>query len=151
MKQKLIQKKRKQEKKINLNPKLLSTSFSFLSSEETLMTEKEIREHLRVLFKYHIGQENAISRYNLFLEILNINPYKMDIYKRTYWWKVIDRAIKNIREDCFIIRKGSNYFVLKSEDELKYYKKITNTILDNVRRSQTVATDWVVKKRWRYL
>ena len=150
MKQQLIQKK-VIKKNVEVKPKRLNVEITFLSVDELLRTKKEIKEQLRIIFKYHIGKEQAISRFEIFEEILKTNPYRMDIYRRHYWWKLIERCIKEMKEECFVTRKGSSYFVLKNEEELAYYLKMTKRMIGNIRESQTKASSWVKNKKWKYI
>ena len=112
------------KKKRKLAQVLLMTDYACLTEQEILRTVYEIRIKLKEIFRQHIGQENAISPFQLFEEIYGISPNNVDIFKKNYWWHIIKIILRQMRHDneCFVINKPHSLFVLKSKQEATDYK-----------------------------
>ena len=49
----------------------------------------EIVKKIFEIFRYHIGKANAINSYDLFKEILSVEPEEVELFQRSYLWNVI--------------------------------------------------------------
>ena len=68
---------------------------------------KEIVKKLIVIMKSHIGQENKISKLNLFKKVYNTNPEDVSELKEWIMFEFIKRAMHRMRQrtKCFIVSK----------------------------------------------
>lgn len=103
------------------------------------------------IFAYHIGKENSISSSELFKEIYHVYPDELNIFERTYLWNVLKVLFTKLRsnEELFIVNNGSEYYVLKNQEEANVFKaKITRTIkaLEDVKIK---ADNWIKNKKWK--
>ena len=74
--------------------------------EDTIHQDlNEVVKRLFKIFKYHIGKENSISAYDLFVQVFNIDPNSIDVFTRNYMWNVLTSIIKKLRsnEELFFI------------------------------------------------
>lgn len=145
-----IKQKRKKKK---LSTIVLLTDYDCLTREEILTELNVIRTKLKKIFKNHIGKENFITPYDLFKQVFDTDPHYMDVFKRGYWWNIIKASIRVLRNqgDAFIINNGKQLYVLKTEEELKIYKKRVDNDIKHLKTSKKIATEWVMKKKWRNL
>ena len=133
--------------------KLLLIDISCLSNDEVLKTKSEIIKRIIYIMKNHIGKENAISQYELFYKVFNIDPYSLDIYKREYYWNVISKRLSELRSSnvLFVINKSHILYVLKHENELKEYKERIDATISALEKSKEFAKEWVREKKWEAL
>ena len=129
---------------------LLITNFNSLSSDEIIRTLAEIRKQLMQIFRGHIGRANAITPYELFYRIYDIEPEKLDVYKRQYLFNIIKMVIRSMRRsnDLFVIARPFTYFVLQSKDELKSFQENTDRHISYLNQIKANARTWVAKKKW---
>lgn len=147
MEQEQVQKKKRRKKHLK---KILLVDIEQLNVEELLATIKEIRFKLRVLFRLHIGFENATSPVEMFYEVYGVNPDSLNPYERSYWWRVLQKVMSQLRHnnDLFIVHKGHKYFVLRTHQEANYYKDILRRNIINMEKSMKRADSWVTKKKF---
>jgi hypothetical protein len=148
----IIQKKRKQKKK-RKNQKVLFTNFNNLTDKQMLLTFKEMRERIRHHFIWHIGRENSTNKVAIFESIMGMHPMDLDIFRRAYWWKIIDMLLKEMKRDdeLFVVRRGQSYYVLSSMEEADYYRDQIDHSISNYQKSKDQAYDWVKKKKYKNL
>lgn len=144
MKPKLPKLKKVKKKKLDI-------TYGNLSQDEIMASLLEIKKKLKLLFKFHIGEEEATNPFDVFEEVIGISPLFLDIYKRGYWWNIIKKVIKSMRStnELFIILKHNKLFVLSNMKEAEYYAKLIDTDIKNLRKAKKRAIEWVVKKRFR--
>jgi hypothetical protein len=133
--------------------KRLVTDFNSLTPEELIKSGKELREKLKKVFSKHIGKENALSPWEIFEQVLEVNPEQLDIFQRMYWWGIIKSILKQMRhsEELFTIVTTSRVFVLQTREEADRYKGGLDrhiTALDNLKIK---ADKWVRNKLWEKL
>lgn len=144
----MVQKqKRRRKKKL----KLLLINYEQLSREEILATLMEIRENLKLHFRWHLGEEEPTSPAEIFEKVLRINPQEMDTYKREYWWNVLKKVMSGLRKDgeLFIIHRGHQYFVLRTQEEANYYKNQIKKMITGMHESMKKADAWVREEKWK--
>jgi hypothetical protein len=143
--------KEKKKKKKRKNPRLLLINYESLTREELISTIEEIEGRLRKEFKFHIGEENAISPVGIFEKCLDIPMESLNIYLKSFWWRVIQGVMRNLRHsgDLFIVRRGHHYFVLKTHGEAGYYKRQLRKNIEACERSMKKADEWVEKQKWK--
>lgn len=131
---------------------MLLTSYECLTREQTIKTVYELRQKLLSIFRDHIGYDDGIFPVELFEEVFDINPQKINIYKREYWWNFLKRVMQGLRSDgtLFIINDRVRLYILKTEEEGKKYKKRLGNTIKELRKSQGKADDWIRRKKWRY-
>lgn len=136
-----ITKKRKRKAILDLNEFIDARPFEVM------------KEKLKQVFKKHIGQENSVNKEELFLAIYNVKASEVDVYKRQFLWGIIEMAIKRMRHlgELFIIKKDNKYFILKTEEEEKYYKGILTKGIENYKLSIDKAHQWVIEEKWKKL
>jgi len=141
---------RHKQKRKRKNQKVLFTNFNNLSEKQAITTFKEMREKLKHHFIWHIGRENATNRAAIFEAVFNMHPMDMDIFKRAYWWKIIDMLLKEMKHDneLFVIRRGQSHFVLSTLAEADYYKDQVDRSITNLQKSKDQAYEWVKKRKY---
>ena len=141
------------DKKKKKGKKLLMVNYECLDEDEILKTLVDIKTRLKVAFKTHIGEEDAISPVELFSEVFGVNPHFLDVFKRTYWWNVLKTILRNMRsnEELFVINKRTRLFVLKTEEEAKAFKHRIDSDITALEKTKVKADEWVSKKKWRNL
>jgi hypothetical protein len=144
--QKLVKKKK-------LSEILLFIDYNTLERSEVLKTIEEIQKKLISIFSNHIGKENSISSSELFKEIFSVEPAKVNVYKRAYWWNVIKKVISELRkyEIVFIVNQGHKLYVLQSLEELKEVSNQIDKSIEGLKLSKIKAQDWVKEKKWKKL
>jgi len=137
----------KKKKKIRVN----KNKIGYNSEEDVVELINNIKSKIKMIFKSHIGENNAIMIDDLFERIFGDNYHDVEIYKRNYWLQVILVIIRQLRskDECFIIKKRNSLFVLKTADELDYYKRICNRDIESLENAKRRAYDWVNKEKWR--
>lgn len=148
----LFNKLKSKKKKRKFEESLLLMDYNCLTKEEAIETVADIRKKLLKIFKYHIGEQNAITPYNLFVELFGVGPYEMDIYKRTYWWNILKKVMAGMRSDgsLFVINNhGRRLYVLQTKTEANTYKAGVTKNIEALRRSMANADDWVAKEKWK--
>lgn len=141
----------KKKKKKKRNEVFLLTNFESLSIDEVMVTEKEMMDKLVKIFRYHIGEANAISPHDLFIQMFDVNPNDLSIYRREFWWNILKKMFRLLRKtgSLYIVNKRVKLFVLQNSKEMKdFEKQINRTILglEDLRRR---GWDWVNKEKWR--
>jgi hypothetical protein len=144
------QEKHKQKRK-RKNQKVLFTSFNNLSEKQAIILIKEMREKLKHHFIWHIGRENSTNKAAIFEAIMGFHPMDMDIYKRAFWWKVIDNVLKEMKhnDELFVVRRGQCYYVLSTLEEADNYKDTIDRAITNFQNSKDQAYDWVKNKKYK--
>ena len=147
----MYQQIQKQKKKKKKKSRLL-INYDCLTREEAIATINEIRERLKVIFREHIGEEDAITPFDLFEKIYQINPEELDIYKREYWWNILKVVIRQLRSEneLFIINKRTKLFVLKNQKEADWYKGVIDRDIKNLKGAKVKADNWVKEEKWKY-
>lgn len=121
-----------------------------VSEEEAYATVEDIRKELVKVFRYHIGEENAITPVNLFIKVYGVNPNEIDVFRRNYMWNVVKTILKQLRNDdtMFVINKGTKLFVLKTEPEKVAFKKRMDRNIEQLKSLKVKADEWVDKKKY---
>lgn len=111
----------------------------------------ELRDKLRLIFKRHIGEENAISSSDLFTQCFDMLPEKVDIYRRIYLWQAVKVVLRDLRSGntLFVIAKVNKLFVLQSEQELKFIKMKVRNHITALHHMETNAVKWVKDSLWK--
>ena len=122
-----------------------------LSPEDILFTIKEIRVKLWHIFKSHIGEEDAISPYDLFEKIFEVSPDKVDVYKREFWWTNLKKIMKEMRknEEIFFIFNKTKIYVLEKQEEAEKFKTKLNQDIIALNNLKDKADNWVRNKKWK--
>jgi hypothetical protein len=132
----------------------LNLKFRYLTEDELVMTLKQVEKKLFIIFKKHIGKENSISQYDLFLEVYQIKPEEVEIFKRYFWWNVLKDCLRKLRNEgkLFVVSKqSSGLYVLSTKDELLSYERRIDTIINGLYKVKTKAKKWVNEKRFKKL
>ncbi len=150
--QQLIQTKKKKKKKNSKSKKLL-TSFSSLAIANLEATEKEIRDRLKNMFRFHIGEEDYTNPAEIMREVFSLSEEQLNSwrpYKLSFWWEVVKKVLRLMRRtsELFVINRGGRYFVLSNEKECGYYKKMLNRDIENMKASMKRAEEWVREKKY---
>ena len=126
----------KKKRKKLIKPSLLLTDYSCLKREERLEGLFEIRKRIRSAFIFHIGEENSISPYDLFVKVYEISPMGLDIFKRNYWWNVIKKMLSEMRmeNELFIINNGHKLYVLQTKEELEKFHSRMDRVIGNLKK-----------------
>lgn len=121
--------------------------------------EEEIHQDLNLIvkkifkiFQYHVGKENSISSYDLFMEIFGKYPDELDVFERTYLWNVMKMLFTKMRGngELFIVNNGSSeYYVLKTEEECKMFKNRIDNVVKSLENVKKKADAWVKDKKWK--
>ena len=124
--------------------------YNQITNKETIVTIKEITERLIKHFREHIGLEESTTPRDIFTAVMKINPEDMSIYKREFWWNIIKRITGSLKKEdiLFVIHRGQKWFVLLTEDELDYYKKMQDRHIASMEKSKILATEWVRLRKW---
>ena len=140
----------KRMKKRKNKLKLLLTDYEQIEIKDLLATIKEMRQRLKILFKFHIGFENSTSPAEIFNNVFEVNPETLDPYMRSYWWRVLQKIMGALRHDSdlFIIHKGHKYFVLRTGEEAKYYKSCLSRTIVGLKQSMQRADEWVKERKY---
>jgi hypothetical protein len=122
-----------------------------LNEDDAIKTIAELRESLLKIFKYHIGEANSITPFDLFLQLFSQDPNNMSIFKRNYWWNIVKAVIRNMRSNgtCFIINKRTKLFVLQTMEESKDYKNMIDRDIENMKKIKIKADNWVASEGWK--
>lgn len=145
-----ILKKKKKKRKSRI---ILYSDYHFLKEEEMMESIEKIKSKLKKIFKYHIGEANAINPYDLFEAVLGVSPESVDFFKRAYWWGIIKQILKimKVEGDIFVINKISKLFVLQNKSELIDFERKINTTIENLNDAKMRAREWVRKERWKLI
>ena len=141
----LKQKKKEEEKKKKDKKKQKQ-------EPETIRITKElIKARLVNHFKNHIGEEERTSQEEIFQAITGVNTYSVNSFARWYFWDSINKVIRELRRKnlIFIIRKQGHFFVLKSQDEADYFRKVCDKAIEGMENAKTRADDWVEQEKWK--
>ena len=143
--------KQKQIMKKKLNQKLLLFDYNQLTREEILATLKEITVNLQKHFKRHIGFDNGTSPYEIFEAATGLDPNKLSIYKKDYWWNIIKKilSVQRSSEELFVVHRGHVWFVLQNVEECKQYESQINRTIEGLKDSKIKARHWVKENKWR--
>lgn len=138
-------------KKTKRQETLLLTNIESVTEEEALMTVKEIAENLIIIFRNHIGEENAIKPVELFENVYGRNPFNMNIFEKEYWWNILKNILRHLRnqDKLFVINKGSKLFVLKTTQEATDFKKKIDLSIVKMQEIKKRADSWTRNKKWR--
>jgi hypothetical protein len=130
--------------------KRLQLSFNQVQRNDVIATEKEMRDRLMSVFRFHIGREYSISQYELFSEIFRKDPLSIDIYKRCFYWSVLKRVLNGMRKDLslFVAYKRDKFFVVADKEDAKFYKGIMDNNIKNMCEAKKRCDEWVRKKLW---
>lgn len=139
----------KKKKKKLFSPEQEDDTITALKSK----TKSEVYNNLFKVMKYHIGKDNSISRYDLFVNIYGLNPEAFDIFKRDYLWNIIKLQLKEARRNnsLFTILRGNEIFVLKTEEERKLFHKAVDLHISGLENLQDKAKQWVLNQKWKNL
>jgi len=67
----------------------------FLEMEEKQEIEEQLEKRIEKAFVGVVGEENSITPAELFKKVYNINPNKIEFYKRVYFWNLILKKSRN--------------------------------------------------------
>lgn len=139
------------KKKRKYEEKLLLLDYNCLSKDEAIDTVAEIRKKLLKIFRSHIGKENSITPYQLFIEIFSRSPYEMDVFMRNYWWNIIKTILSNMRTEgtLFVVNQGRRLFVLQTIEESTAYKKGIDRHIEALNKTKIRADEWVNGQKWK--
>jgi hypothetical protein len=123
--------------------KLIAKARQDVRKVTVLTNLKDIIERLFVIFKKHIGEENKISRRNLFMAVYGIAPEDCTELQEWVMWEGVRRCMHKMRQrtKCFVVSKCVplsrlsarnqgvwNYWVANSMSDHKVYE-------DNINRN----------------
>jgi hypothetical protein len=136
---------------ITKKKKRLLIGYESLAGSEIVLILHEIISRLKSVFKNHIGKENSISASELFEEIYNVAPEKVQVYKREYWWNVLKRVIRQLRsnQECYIINMRGDLYVLKTIEEYNEYAKMLDRDIAAIKESKRKAKEWVENEEYK--
>ena len=121
---------------------------------------REIIQKLLVIMKKHIGEENKISHYQLFIKVYGLHPEDVSDLQEWVMWEFIKRALHSMRQrtKCFVISKQIptgrfsrggiwNYWVANNWDDFSVYQ---NNIERNVlaMRRMVKKCEKSVREKW---
>lgn len=112
-----------------------------------------LKEVLISIFKYHIGEQNFISPYDLFVRIYGKDPFTFDVFKRMYLWDLIKKQLAELRStnSLFTILKHGKIFLLRTEEELQGVHDRNNKHIEALKKLNINATEWVKQEKWKRL
>lgn len=115
------------------------------------ITQSIIQDRTLRHFQYHIGEDDKTTSEEIFSAVMGFNSNMIDSYAKFYWFDIITKVIRKLRREnkCFIIKKDSNYFVLKTLKECSYYKKLCNNAIDGMEKAKVRAENWVENEKWK--
>jgi len=136
-------KKKKMKKRLQLG-------INQIQLQDLIATEKEMRERLIAVFRFHMGRKEYISQYELFCEVFKKDPLVLDIYKRNFWWSVLKRVLNNMRKDMslFVAYRGDKFFVVADKEDAKIYKGVMDKNIKAMKSAKKRCDEWVEKKLW---
>ena len=120
--------------------------------EKTLVINQSlIYERLFNHFQHHIGKSNRTNIEEIFQVVIGVNSNQVHSYAKYYWLGIIEKIIRKLRKEntCFVIKERGEYFVLQSEDECDYYKKLCERAIDGMNNATIRAEKWVEEESWR--
>ncbi len=135
--------------KLKKKLKTLRVSVNSVPNEEIIAPEDLLKEKVKDYFRNHKGKDEAVDKVKLFADILEVDPFELDIYKRAYWGELLTKTIKNLRKEVFIVNQSGKWFVLQSEDEQKVYENTCLRSKRNIDDSIERSRDWVKEKKWK--
>jgi len=120
---------------------------------ELKITKELIKIRLINHFQNHIGEANQSNKEEIFEAVIGINSFAVNSFARFYFWEAIEKMIRRLRstDECFVIKKKGNYFVLKEQDEADYYKGVCDKSIENMQKAQDRADNWVANEKWKDL
>jgi hypothetical protein len=120
---------------------------------ELRITKELIKARLINHFKNHIGEAQQSNKEEIFEAAIGINSFAVNSFARFYFWEAIEKMIRRLRstDECFVIKKKGNYFVLKEQDEADYYKGVCDKSIENMQKAQDRADNWVANEKWKDL
>jgi len=91
-------------------------------------TVRAVAEKLLKLFKKHIGEENRISRMDLFYEVYSVSEHEVGELKAWFMWDIVRRACGFCRKytRCKIISKAYKVSEYSTEGGVRYYFVASN-------------------------
>lgn len=139
--QQILQKKKR---------KRLLISYDSIDKFDKILTIEEISKKLLKCFKYHIGKENGITPYELFVFVYEIKPENVDVYKREYLWGLIKKILSSFRtiNSIFVINDRTILYVLRTQDE---YNKFSQSIDRHIKSLELIkhnAKEWIKHRMW---
>lgn len=136
----MIKRKKKQLLIKTLNPNEKEIRHSIVDIEKTLIK----------IFKNHIGKENAISSVELFDKVYNIEAQSINVFERAYLWNVLKAILMRLRstEVLFVVNNSFDFYVLKTNDELKEYEGKVDRLIAGLNDIKAKARKWVSGRKW---
>lgn len=119
--------------------------------EELNRNYDELRKKIKSIYRYHIGKENSLSSYDLFVKVYNRSPEDFNVFKREYMWNILKKVIRNMRStnELYVVFSGQKSFVLCSKEELIYTKKTIDRHIESLVRLKKNASIWYKNEMWR--
>lgn len=119
--------------------------------KQVKITQQLIKNRLLIHFQHHIGESDKTTSEEIFQAVIGVNSAMVDSYARFYWFDIIQSVMRKLRrhDQCFIIRKKGNYFVLKDQEESDYYKGLNDRAIGHMENAKVRADEWVEKEKWR--
>lgn len=113
--------------------------------------EEILEDRIKEAFKGHVGEELAITPYDLFIKIFHKHPEEVDIYKRVFLWNLLMRFLHKMRREkkLFVINKVNHLFVLKTQEESDKFRNRLDRTIEALGRTQDNADEWVQQKKWK--
>jgi hypothetical protein len=93
-------------------------------------TIREVAKKLLVIFKKHIGEDNRLSRMDLFYEVYGVNEYEVGELKAWFMWDIVKKAAHYCRKytRCKIISKAYKVSEYSIEGGIRYYFVVSNMV-----------------------
>lgn len=144
----------KKKKLETILERLVDIDFSELTQDDRIEITEKLRKRLLEIFKFHIGESNAIFSSDLFENIYLEDVSKVDYFKARYLFQLINLMLSKMRMDSslFVINKhGYKYFVVKTLEEANEFKSRMNRIAKSYIYSGDKCVVYVKKQKWKEL
>lgn len=137
----------KTRRKKKLSDYLLSDT---MTSEEAQVFFIELITKIKEVFRRHIGEADYITSADLFEVVYGVNPARLDIYRRIYWWRIIKHQLRRMRMNLtlFVISDNGKLYVLQTEQEAQIYNKKIDEIITALKIAKQKSQQWINKKGW---
>jgi hypothetical protein len=110
-----------------------------------------ILEKLREIIPEIIGEENAISIFDLFYRVYNIKIEDVSFYERQYWIDKLRIYLNKIQEldNVIILHKNKFVFIPTSDDDVLYYKKMIFRAINGMKSKLVRLENFVKNKEYK--
>lgn len=111
-----------------------------------------IKEKLKEVFSKCIGEENGISKYELYKEVFDISPNLEEdentAIANAYRLSFIIRELRRERA-YFIINNNDNFFIPCRIEEADIYAKILDNDIKYMKKAKEDCYEYVKNKKWK--